>query len=75
MKKVGKRDPEVFAEYDFSRGRRGRYARRYARGVNLVVLDPDVAEHFSDSQSVNEALRSLIDRPRPERRKKARAHG
>jgi hypothetical protein len=75
MKKVGKRDPELLPEYDFSRGRRGRYARRYARGANIVVLDPDVAECFSDSRSVNQALRSLMDRPRRGGGKRATAHG
>ena len=45
--------------YNFSSARRGKYARRYARGTNLVVLAPDVAKVFPDSQSVNEALRAL----------------
>ena len=31
------------AEYDFSRGVRGKYSRRYAQGTNVVVLQPDVA--------------------------------
>ena len=47
------------AEYDFSRGIRGKYARRYAQGANLVVLAPDVAEVFPDSESVNTSLRAL----------------
>lgn len=47
-------------EYDFSKGVRGKYADRYASGTNIVVLDPDVAQSFPDSQSVNEALRTLI---------------
>ncbi len=50
---------DVLAEYDFSKARRGKYARRYAKGTNLVVLAPDVAKVFPDSQSVNEALRIL----------------
>ena len=49
----------MLSEYDFSKTRRGKYARRYARGTNLVVLAPDVAKVFPDSQSVNEALRAL----------------
>ncbi len=53
------RDRDVLAEYDFSKARRGKYARRYAEGTNLVVLAPDVAKIFPDSQSVNEALRVL----------------
>jgi hypothetical protein len=38
---------------------RGKYAARFAEGANVVVLDPDVAEVFTDSESVNQALRAL----------------
>ena len=48
-------------EYDFSRGVRGKYARRYAQGTNVVVLDPDVASVFPDAESVNRSLRALAD--------------
>jgi len=48
-------------EYDFSDGVRGKYAARFAEGSNVVVLDPDVADLFADSKSVNEALRSLAE--------------
>ena len=47
------------AEYDFSRGVRGKYARRYARGANVVVLDPDVAKAFPSAAAVNSSLRAL----------------
>lgn len=47
-------------EYDFTGGIRGKYAAEFARGSNLVLLDPDVAEHFPDDASVNEALRGLV---------------
>lgn len=47
-------------EYDFSKGVRGKYAKRNARGSNVVVLPPDVARTFANSESVNQALRSLI---------------
>ena len=47
------------AEYDFTRGVRGKYAQRYAAGSNVVVLDPDVAEMFSTARSVNSTLRTL----------------
>ena len=47
-------------EYDFSEGVRGKYAARFAKGSNVIVLDPDVAEKFKDSKQVNEALRSLV---------------
>ena len=52
-------DPEMLEEYDFSGGVRGKYAARFAEGANVVVLDPDVAEVFTDSESVNQALRAL----------------
>lgn len=62
MKKVPKtqRDPDLLDEYDFSQGVRGKYAQRYAEGSNVIVLSPDVAEIFPDSESVNETLRALI---------------
>ena len=47
-------------EYDFSRAVRGKYARRYARGANVVVLEPDVAKVFSNSKAVNLSLRKII---------------
>jgi len=54
-------DPEMQDEYDFSHGVRGKYAARYRDGTNLVKLDDDVASMFPDEQSVNEALRALVD--------------
>jgi hypothetical protein len=50
---------EMRAEYDFSGGERGKYAKRFAEGTNIIILDPDVAELFPDSKTVNEALRTL----------------
>ncbi len=47
------------AEYDFSRGARGKYFRRYHRGANVVVLEPDVARVFSTAETVNDSLRAL----------------
>ena len=57
-------EDEILPEYDFKakdfrRGVRGKYAERYAKGTNLVLLDPDVAELFPDSAAVNRALRAL----------------
>ena len=49
------------AEYDFTPGVRGKYARRYAEGTNVVVLAPDVAEVFRSAGQVNEALRGLAE--------------
>ena len=51
---------EMLSEYNFSKGVRGKYVRRYAKGSNVVVLAPDLAKVFRTSQSVNKALRSLV---------------
>ena len=48
-------------EYDFSRGVRGKYARRYAEGTNVVVLEPDVAKAFPNAEAVNRSLRALAN--------------
>ena len=55
------RDDEMLDEYDFSGGVCGKYAARFARGSNVVVLDPDIAQIFPDSASVNHALRALAE--------------
>jgi hypothetical protein len=69
---VKKRVPtDMLDEYDFSRGVRGKYAKRYAEGTNVVVLAPDVAEYFPDSESVNAALRALVGIARKNVRKAA----
>ena len=60
MKKMRK-DPDMLEEYDFTNAVRGKYAERYAAGTNVVVIDPDVAKYFPDHDSVNQALRSLSD--------------
>jgi hypothetical protein len=61
MKKAHKKDNklEMLDDYDFGSGVRGKYAERYQKGSNVIVLDPDVAKVFSDRESVNEALRAL----------------
>jgi hypothetical protein len=58
-------------EYDFSGGVRGKYAERYARGSNVVVLDPDVARLYPDAAAVNRALRAIAEvAPTPARQRK-----
>jgi hypothetical protein len=52
---------EMLDEYDFSQGVIGEYAKQYAEGTNIVVLDPDVAKVFPDSAAVNQALRQIIE--------------
>ena len=62
MKKASEteHDPDLLPEYDFTGGQRGKYAKEYAAGSNVVVLSPDLAKAFPDSDSVNEALRALV---------------
>lgn len=49
------------AEYDFRAGVRGKYAKRFAHGTNIVLLEPEVARHFPTTKSVNAALRAVLD--------------
>ena len=62
MKKVSnkKRDRDMLKEYDFNKGIRGKYAHRYAKGSNVVVLPPDLAQAFPTAEAVHDALRSLV---------------
>lgn len=59
--KIMQKDPDMLEEYDFSNGIQGKYAKEYAKGSNVVVIEPDVAEFFPDHDSVNQTLRSLAD--------------
>jgi hypothetical protein len=63
MKKVSRKQDsvEMKAEYDFSGGVRGKYAAQYQLGTNVVLLEPEIAEAFPDSKSVNDALRALLE--------------
>ena len=58
MKKMTN-DRDMLSEYDFSKGGRGKYAKRHAEGTSVVVSEPDVAEFFPDHDSVNNSLRNL----------------
>ena len=55
---------ELRLEYDLATllkaGVRGKYAKRYEKGTNLVLLSPDVARDFPTDEAVNEALRLVI---------------
>ena len=74
-KSKGETADELRPEYDLSAllkdGVRGKYARRYEQGTNLVLLSPDVAKAFPSDEAVNEALRLVIQLKRiPEGRKR-----
>ncbi len=54
---------ELREDYDLSKLEnrvRGKYVERYRQGTNLVLLEPEIAEAFPDSDSVNNALRMLM---------------
>ena len=42
-------------------GVRGKYAKRYRAGTNLVLLDPDVRRAFHSEKAINKALRLVIE--------------
>ena len=54
-------DNDMHPEYDFSKGVRGKHYRAYQEGSNVVFLEPDIAKVFKDSESVNHALRMLME--------------
>ncbi len=63
-------DDDMLPEYDFSGGVRRKYARRFAKGSIVVVLDPDVAKTFPTAESVDRALRAYCEIIRAASRKK-----
>ena len=56
---ASKQKIDMLDEYDFSKGVRGKYAKRYEEGTNSIKLDEDVRKIFPNTKAVNEALRSL----------------
>ena len=66
MKKAptNKQTDELRLEYDLSKlkgGVRGKYYERARAGTNLVLIEPDLANVFPDTDSVNRALRLLAN--------------
>ena len=41
-------------------GIRGKYARQYREGTNIVLIEPDLHKLFPDSDAVNRALREYL---------------
>ncbi|MCR9276563.1 MAG: hypothetical protein NXH85_01220 [Pseudomonadaceae bacterium] len=48
-------------EYDFSEGKRGKFAAQYAEGTNIVLLDPELRQSFPNDEAVNHALREYLE--------------
>ena len=47
-------------EFDYSKSRPNRFAGQVPDTRPMIMLDPDVAEVFTSSESVNGVLRALI---------------
>lgn len=65
MKKQNRKlNDELRLEYNLrellKRAVRGKYAKQYHAGTNLVLLEPDVRKAFRSEKAVNEALRLVI---------------
>jgi hypothetical protein len=45
-------------------GVRGKYAKSYREGTNVVLIDPDLHELFPNSEAVNRALRDYVSKRR-----------
>ena len=61
-KKIEKDEMRDEYDFDYSKGVRGKYYDRLIReGSNIVVLEPDLAKLFRNSEEVNDALRSLLE--------------
>ena len=66
MKKASasRRNDDLRPEYDLTRlagGVRGKYYRQAMAGTNLVLIEPELTHVFRDSESVNRALRLLVN--------------
>ena len=72
--KAASGDEDLLPEYDFSSmagAVRGKYYQRYRAGVNLALLEPEVAKAFPTDTAVNDALRKVLRATKaPKRRAK-----
>jgi hypothetical protein len=76
MRKADRASDELRPEYrreDFGPMVRGKYAARVRESSNVVVLDPEIAKAFPNSQAVNDALRGLLELARTSARLPARS--
>jgi hypothetical protein len=72
MSNAGKDD--LRSEYDLDDLKNkavGKYYESHKRGVNVVVIDPDLMEAFPNAKAVNDGLRELLSRRKNEHDKKA----
>ena len=72
-KRTNPNDYELREEYDFSKMTivpKGRYAHERRAGKNVALLAPDVMKAFPTDESVNEALRLVMQAARIPSKKK-----
>jgi predicted aminopeptidase len=79
MKKASTKrvNDDLRPEYDLTQltgGVRGKYYRQAVAGTNLMLIEPELAEVFRDSESVNRALRLLVDTAEAAARPAGRRH-
>ena len=55
---------DEYAEDLIRSGIRGKYAKNYREGTNIVLIDPDLHRLFPDSDAVNRALREYASTKR-----------
>ncbi|MGK2859159.1 MAG: hypothetical protein ACSLFQ_18315 [Thermoanaerobaculia bacterium] len=60
MSQRNRNDDEIREQTSAPGAVRGKYYERYREGTNVVLLEPDVAAAFHDSESVNAALRQFL---------------
>ena len=55
-------------EFDYKQAKPNRFAAKLQKGGRLVVLDPEVAAAFDDSEAVNAVLKALLQTmpPKPQ---------
>jgi len=69
-------DYELRDEYDLSKmtvAAKGRYAPHRRRGKNVVLLEPDLLRAFPSDESVNEALRLVMQMAKIPSKRRAKA--
>ncbi|WKZ12924.1 MAG: hypothetical protein QY320_02780 [Gammaproteobacteria bacterium] len=64
---MSSKDDDIRSEYSpelIKSGVRGKYAKQYREGTNVVLIDPDLHQLFPDSAAVNRALRDYVEKRR-----------
>ena len=51
---------DEYPEHLIKSGERGKYAKAYREGTNIVLIEPDLHDLFPNSEAVNRALRDYV---------------